>query len=127
MDLYLLDRSAAGAKACSHMRTTRNRSGGRDSAERSPLTIAPVSPSSTAGIEPEFGRWQDVQRLYGIKRSVLYLLLKDGVVQSVLLRRPGQKHGCRLIYLPSVREFLHRLMAEQIDTGIGDQPSAPKE
>jgi hypothetical protein len=90
--------------------------------ERTALTITPVGPSATCGIDPEFGRWPDVLRLYGIKRGKLYQLLKTGEIQSVLLRRRGAKHGCRLIYLPSVRNYLHRLMAEQAATA-GDAKS----
>ena len=62
---------------------------------------------------PEFGRWQDVQRQFGIKRGTLYRLIADGKIRSITLREPGRKFGCRLIHLQSVREHLHALMAKQ--------------
>ena len=62
---------------------------------------------------PEFGRWRDVQRLYGIKRGTLYNLMADGKVKSVVLRRKGNIHGCRLFHLASVSQYLNGLLQEQ--------------
>jgi hypothetical protein len=42
------------------------------------LTTEPIQPGETSGVLPEFGRWADVQRLFGIKRGTLYNLLADG-------------------------------------------------
>jgi hypothetical protein len=61
----------------------------------------------------EFGRWQDVQRLFGIKRGTLYNLIAEGKVKSVVLRRKGNVHGCRIIHLASVSGYLNSLMQEQ--------------
>jgi hypothetical protein len=61
-------------------------------------------------ILPEFGRWQDVQRLFGIKRGTLYNLINEGKIKSVILRRKGNVHGCRLIHLESVSQYLNSLM-----------------
>jgi len=60
---------------------------------------------------PEFGRWQDVQRLFGIKRGTLYNLIAEGKVKSVSMRRKGNVHGVRLFYLQSIRDYLHTLLA----------------
>lgn len=62
---------------------------------------------------PEFGRWQDVQRLFGIKRGTLYNLVAEGQIKSVSLRRRGNVHGCRLFYLASISDYLNSLMNEQ--------------
>ena len=62
---------------------------------------------------PEFGRWQDVQRRFGIKRGTLYNLIAEGKVKSVVLRRKGNIHGCRIIHLASVSAYLNSLMREQ--------------
>jgi hypothetical protein len=62
---------------------------------------------------PEFGRWRDVERLFGITRGTLYNLIGMGKVKSVVLRRKGNVHGCRLIYLASVSQYLNSLMEEQ--------------
>jgi hypothetical protein len=63
--------------------------------------------------QAEYGRHQDVRRLFGIKRGVLYRLMNEGKVLSINLREPGRRFGCRLIYLPSVRAHLHSLMVAQ--------------
>jgi hypothetical protein len=62
---------------------------------------------------PEFGRWRDVQRLFGIKRGTLYNLMADGKVKSVVLRRTGNVHGCRLFHLASVSQYLNDQLQTQ--------------
>ncbi len=62
---------------------------------------------------PQFGRHQDVQRLFGIKRGTLYNLMGEGKIKSVLIRRRGNIHGCRLFYLPGIQDFLRQLLEEQ--------------
>jgi len=59
---------------------------------------------------PEFGRVQDVQRLFGIKRGILYRMINEGKVKSVCLREPGNKLGVRLIHLASVRDYINQQM-----------------
>jgi hypothetical protein len=84
------------------------------------LTTKPVQAGSTDGAIPEFGRTNDVQRLYGIKRGTLYTLSRQGKVRSCLLRVAGQKSGVRLWHLESIRGFITKQMAEQLT----EQPTA---
>jgi hypothetical protein len=77
------------------------------------LTDATVA-GNTNGMLSEFGRWRDVERLFGIKRGLLHLICAEGKVKSVLIRRRGNIHGTRYYYLPSVRAYLHGLMEEQV-------------
>ena len=70
-------------------------------------SVAPAEPLA------EFGRIRDVERLFGIKRGVLYRLIQRGLVRSVVLREAGRATGCRLVHLASVRAYLHELMAAQ--------------
>ncbi len=77
------------------------------------FTTKPVFAGNCTDVMPEFGRWQDVQRLFGIKRGTLYLLVAEGHIKSVSLRRKGNLKGCRLYYLQSVSDYLHRLLDEQ--------------
>lgn len=79
----------------------------------SATTTAPVRADATAGGAPEFGRWRDVERLYGIKRGSAYNLLADDKIRGVLLRVRGQKSGVRLFDLASVRDYIRRCQAEQ--------------
>ena len=72
---------------------------------------APIAKTSSA--LPEFGRWRDVERLFGIKRGTLYNLMAEGKIKSVVLRRKGNVHGCRLIHLASVSNYLNELMQNQ--------------
>jgi hypothetical protein len=68
-------------------------------------TTAPVEPGVVGS--PEFGRIPDVQRTFGLKRGYLYLLINEGKIKSVCLRKPGAKTGVRLIHLQSVRDYLN--------------------
>jgi hypothetical protein len=69
--------------------------------------------SGATAASPEFGRWRDVERIFGIKRGTLYNLLKAGKVRSVSLRKPGQKFAVRLFHLQSIREHLYSRMENQ--------------
>jgi len=77
------------------------------------FTTKPVALGNCTDVMPEFGRFQDVQRLFGLKRGTIYNLIEEGHIKSVSLRRRGQVKGVRLIYLQSVSDYLHRLMNEQ--------------
>ena len=79
------------------------------------MTTEPISVASpnNATPLPEFGRWRDVERLFGIKRGTLYNLMAEGKVKSVFLRHKGNVHGCRLIHLASVSEYLNGLLETQ--------------
>ncbi len=82
-------------------------------------TTEPMDRHGSANVAPmlaEFGRWQDVQRLYGIKRGTLYNLINEGKIKSVVLRRKGNVHGCRLIHLASISQYLNSLLIEQAGT-----------
>jgi hypothetical protein len=77
------------------------------------FTTEPPKPSDASQLLPEFGRAGDVQRLFGIKRGTLYNLVSDGKVRSVLLRVRGEKSGCRLFSIDSVRKLIHAQMDGQ--------------
>ncbi len=69
-------------------------------------TVGPIAPGNCGAALPEFGRFADVQRLFGLKRGFTYQLINEGKIRSVSLRKPGAKAGCRLIHLQSVRDYL---------------------
>jgi hypothetical protein len=72
------------------------------------LTTAPVEPSTA--VDPEFVDLPGLQARFNIKRSLAYLLIADGAIKSVSLRRRGALKGKRLIDVASVREFLRSRM-----------------
>ena len=76
-------------------------------------TTAPVQWSDINSLSPEFTRVPGVEKVFGIKRGVTYRKIKDGTFKSMLLREPGNQQGVRLVYLQSVRDFLHSQMALQ--------------
>ncbi len=77
------------------------------------MTTAPVQAGGPANVDPEFVRVPQLYPRAGIKRGLAYRKIRDGTFKSVLLREPGNKSGCRLVFWPSVRQYLHRLMEEQ--------------
>lgn len=66
----------------------------------------------------EFGRMQDVQRRFGLRRGIVYGLIRAGAIRSVSLRKAGRSTGVRLVYMPSVAEFLTREMRNQELAGL---------
>jgi hypothetical protein len=58
--------------------------------------------------DPEFLDAAGLQARFGIKRSLAYALLGDGVICGVSLRRRNQTRGKRLFSVDSVRQYLNR-------------------
>jgi hypothetical protein len=69
-----------------------------------------ATPAYVAGQNPEFLDALGVRERFGIKRSLLYELLGDGLIRSVSLRRRGQSRGKRLFCVDSIRDFLREQM-----------------
>jgi hypothetical protein len=61
---------------------------------------------------PRYGRWQDVERLFSIKRSTTFALLKTGKIRGCALSLTGKRSRTRLIDLASVESFVK----EQVET-----------
>lgn len=80
------------------------------------LTTEPVAAGSTSQTLPEFGRVNDVQRLFGVKRGILYRWIGAGKIKSVLIREPGNIQGVRLIHLASVRDYINSQFQQPITT-----------
>ena len=60
-----------------------------------------------------FGTAKEVQERYGLQRGYLYKLVKDGVILSASIQRPGTKRvGKKLFYFPSIEEFLRRQLEQ---------------
>ena len=83
------------------MRTSSQAKGGQC------LTTDPVraTPAYVAGGDPEFLDAVGVRARFSIKRSLLYELDNDGLVESVSLRRRGRTRGKRLFSVDSIRHF----------------------
>jgi len=84
---------------------------GETAARAKRFTTAPVQAGDAAGMEPEFVRVPDVQRVWGIKRGTCYGLINSGKIKSVSLRSRGETKGCRLVSVASVRAFIASLEA----------------
>jgi hypothetical protein len=76
--------------------------------ETATFTTAPVAASW--GVDPEFIDLPGLQSRFGIKRSLAYILIAEGAIKSVSLRRRGAVKGKRLIDVASVRDFLNSRM-----------------
>jgi hypothetical protein len=74
-------------------------------------TTEPVVPGNFTGARQEFGRANDVARVFGIKRGTLYALLQAGRVKGVLLRVQGKQSGVRLFEMASIEELIRSEMA----------------
>ena len=76
-------------------------------------TLNPVEPADPSQLQPEFCRMGDLRKLFGITRSMGYLLMNEGKIRAVSLRRPGQKFSVRLVHLASVRAYLNGLLEKE--------------
>ncbi len=62
---------------------------------------------AAAPMDPEFVDPDGLRRGFGIKRSLAYRLLSDGLIKGVSLRCRGAKRGKRLFSVDSVRVYLN--------------------
>ena len=63
-------------------------------------------PYETTLQEIEWGRFDELERRFGIRRSTAYELINQGKIKSVAVRKKGARFGIRLIDFGSVRDFL---------------------
>lgn len=61
----------------------------------------------------EFGRFDELERRFGIRRSKAYELIEAGKIKSACVRKKGARFGIRLIDFESVRRFLRESSSEQ--------------
>ncbi len=54
----------------------------------------------------EFGRFDELERRFGIRRSKAYELIEAGKIKSACVKKKGARFGIRLIDFNSVRQFL---------------------
>lgn len=76
------------------------------SASVSQRTTDRVEPGWISQIAPEFIEISDVHRLFGLRRTYTFQLIREGKIKSVLLRRTGNRSGKRLLFAASIRAFL---------------------
>ena len=76
------------------------------------VRLGPPKAAPLGDIAPEFVDHQGLTRMFGIRRSHAYLLVAQGSIRSVCLRKPGAIKGRRLFHVQSVREFLARQIVE---------------
>lgn len=90
-----------------------------DNSGEHPLTRTAL-PSEAAArasqLDPEFCDVRSLDRLFGIKRSLGYTLLAEGLIESVSLRRRGRIRGKRLFNVDSVRAYLREQMRKGKET-----------
>jgi hypothetical protein len=63
------------------------------------------SGSATQDLIPQYADSKGLARITGLTRSHAYLLLSEGKIESVCIRRPGSTRGKRLWNIPSVLSF----------------------
>ena len=67
----------------------------------------------------EFCRVNDAQRIWGLKRGLVYRKINDGTIRSITLRERGKKFGVRLLHVDSIRSWLvSELEAQESRTAV---------
>ena len=77
-------------------------------------TASEVAQQTTSPIIPgtEWCRPADTRQRFGVGRSAVYELIKDGAIKSVVLRRKGASKGCRLINVASLVAYINGMEAK---------------
>jgi hypothetical protein len=83
------------------------------------ITSAPVIAPVMAQCGAEFPEFLPMPspgqtcRYSGLRRGVLYQLAKEGLIETISIRRKGRARGRRLIVAETLRNYLRGLRAEQ--------------
>ena len=73
-----------------------------------------ATPISLSGdVTRRCGRIPDVERIFGLKRTTVYALLKAGKIRGCSLSMNGKRSRIRLIDLASVESFIKSQMTSQ--------------
>jgi hypothetical protein len=76
------------------------------------LTTHPVTIGAVHVVGPEFVGYTEARALFGLSRTHLYKLGKEGRVKTVSLRARGTTRGRRLYSVDSIRALLNAAMEE---------------
>jgi len=57
--------------------------------------------------------------LFGLSRGHYYLLIGAGLIKTACIRRPGASTGVRLVYVPSVRQYIEKHVEDHSQAGEG--------
>jgi predicted DNA-binding transcriptional regulator AlpA len=71
-----------------------------------------IESSATKTEKPKYIRTPDVERLYGIKKSFLYQLIRSGRLPSVLLKGKSATWGIRLFKPDDIESFIEQMNKE---------------
>jgi hypothetical protein len=70
------------------------------------LSVENSSVDASPSLKPEWLRLPDATRVSGIGRSSLYVLIKEGKIRSVCLRKRNNTRGIRLVNADSLYAFI---------------------
>jgi len=89
------------------------------------MTTAPVTIQITSGGNAHRPEWVRLVPTgqpcpwSSLSRSTLWNLIQTGAIRSVVLRRPGNLRGARLIHLQSLLDYLESLPTGTEESEIG--------
>lgn len=75
------------------------------------------------GLPVEFVSVKEATRVFGLSRSYIYELIKQGVIRSISLRNRGQSMGRRLIVYESLKSYMLSF-SEGSDGGATDRTAS---
>ena len=86
----------------------------------SSLTTSPISVANVHScFEPEFAGYKEIRLIFGLSRTHLFRLAKEGKIKSVSLRDVGKVKGRRLYNIASIRALLHESTEEAVQATEG--------
>jgi hypothetical protein len=92
------------------MTTINNTNTGHPSLGVHNLTTQPINIATHSQLSPEFVGAPEARMMFGISRTHLYNLSKDGLIHTVSLRGRGKTRGRRLYSVDSIRALLNAAM-----------------
>ena len=85
-----------------------------------PVTCLLVNTTAT----PRWGTYQQSRRHSGLSARLLQDFVRDGLVRSSLVKKPGTQRGVRLIDLRSLDEFIELGVGGKVDLAMNKKGDA---
>jgi len=67
--------------------------------------------------DPEWAREKQISAQFALSHMILFNLRKQGEIRSISLRGEGKQYGARLFNVASVREYIARQEARELQAG----------
>jgi hypothetical protein len=75
-----------------------------------------AKPTNQTKQEVEWAREKQITAQFGLTHMILYTLRREGKIRTLSLRGEGKQYGARLYNVASIREYLAKQEAKEVES-----------